>query len=118
MRSEYEKKYRAELENYIRSAHSFGEQNYSLEYIKNYCFNLYQKYDGLISKEHNKSVIMLGHCIILMCEAVKLLKRCYEEKNYRSFLSYKEIEGFLSLSKDQIDLNSYVNYRKKMLMYL
>lgn len=61
---------------------------------------------------------MLGHCIILMCEAVKLLKRCYEDQNYRAFLAYKDIEGFLSLSKEQIDLNSYVNYRKKMLMYV
>lgn len=61
---------------------------------------------------------MLGHYIILMCEAVKLLKRCFEEQNYRSFLAYKEIEGFLALSKEQIDLNSYVNYRKKMLMYI
>jgi len=50
---------------------------------------LYQKYDGLISKDHNNTVIMMGHYIILMCEAVKLLKRCYEEKSYRSFLAYK-----------------------------
>jgi hypothetical protein len=34
---------------------------------------------------------MMGHYIILMCEAVKLLKRCYEDKNYRAFLAYKDI---------------------------
>ena len=60
---------------------------------------------------------MLGHYIILMCEGTKLLKRCSEEKSYRSFLAYKDIESFLSLSKDQIDLNSYIGYRKKMFMY-
>lgn len=101
----------------MQTGHSFGEQEYTLEYVKNYCYNLYQKYDSLISKEHNKSLIMLGHCIILMCEAVKLLKRSHDERNYRSFLAYKDIEGFLSLPKEQIDLNSYIGYRKKMLMY-
>ena len=60
---------------------------------------------------------MLGHIIILMCEAVKLLKRCYDERSYREFLGYKDIEAFLALPKEQIDLNSYVNYRKKMVMF-
>jgi mevalonate pyrophosphate decarboxylase len=50
VRNEYEKKYKMELDSYIRSQNNFGEQSYTLEYIKNYCYNLYQKYDGLISK--------------------------------------------------------------------
>lgn len=53
----------------------------------------------------------------MMCDANKLLKKCYEESDYSIFVSYKDIEIFLSLSKDQIDLNSYLNYRKKMVMY-
>jgi hypothetical protein len=117
VRNEYEKKYRSELDNYITEQHTFGEHGYTLDYIKNYCYNLYQKYDSLISKEQNRSLLMLGHCIILMSEAIKVLKRCHEEQNYRAFLSFKELEAFLSLPKEQIDLNSYVNYRKKMLMY-
>jgi hypothetical protein len=117
VRNEYEKKYRAELESYMRPQNNYGDEGYTLDYVKNYCFNLYQKYDSLISKEQNKTLIMLGHCIIIMSEAVKLLHKCYEEKSYRSFLSYKEIEAFLALPKDQIDLNSYLQYRKKMAIY-
>lgn len=117
VRNEYEKKYRAELDNYIRYQHNFGEQIYTLDYVSNYCYNLYQKYDSLISKQHNRSVVMLGHIIIILCEAIQLLKKCYEEGSYRDFLAYKEIEVFLAIPKDQIDLNSYVNYRKKMVMF-
>lgn len=60
---------------------------------------------------------MLGHCIIMICDSTKLLIRCYEERKYSHFLNYKDIETFLNLSKDQIDLNSYLSYRKKMVMY-
>lgn len=117
VRNEYEKKYRAELSNYIRSQVNFGEQPYTLEYVKNYCYNLWQKYDSQISKENNKSLIMIGHCIIMMCDTVKILKKCYEEASYAIFLNYRDIEVFLSLTKEQIDLNSYYNYRKKMVAF-
>ncbi len=42
---------------------------------------------------------MLGHCIIMICDATKLLKKCYDEGNYSIFLTYKDIEIFLNLSK-------------------
>lgn len=61
---------------------------------------------------------MLGHCIVMMCDTTKLLKRCYEEQNYNIFVSYKDIESFLNMAKDQIDLNSYFNYKKRMVMYV
>lgn len=32
-------------------------------------------------------------------------------------MAYKDIESYLNLSKDQIDINSYLTYRKKMVMY-
>ena len=95
----------------------FGEQFYHLEYMKTYCYNLFQKYDSMINKENNKSLIMLGHCIVMMCDTTKLLKRCFEEQNYSIFVSYKDIEIFLNMAKDQIDLNSYFNYKKRMVMY-
>jgi hypothetical protein len=85
--------------------------------VKNYCYNLFQKYDSLVSKEHNKSLLMLGHCIIIMCEAIKILKTCYETCSYSSFMAYKDIESYLNLSKEQIDINSYLAYRKKMVLY-
>lgn len=50
MRNEYEKKYKSELSNYIRSNINYGEQSYTLDFIKNYCYNIYQKYDSLILK--------------------------------------------------------------------
>jgi hypothetical protein len=34
---------------------------------------------------------MLGHCIIMMCDAIKILKKCYIESNYSYFTTYKEI---------------------------
>jgi hypothetical protein len=60
---------------------------------------------------------MLGHCIIMMCDTTKILKKCYEESNYNIFLSYRDVESFLNLPKEQIDIASYLNYRKKMVMY-
>ena len=32
-------------------------------------------------------------------------------------MAYKEVEAFLNLGKESIDLNSYLAYRKKMVMY-
>ena len=60
---------------------------------------------------------MLGHCIIMMCETVRLLKKCYEESNYSSFTNNKSIEAFLNLPKEEIDMDSYMSYRKKMVMF-
>lgn len=60
---------------------------------------------------------MLGHCIIMMCDTTKLLKRCYEDQNYSVFVNYKDIESFLNMAKDQIDLNSYFDYKKRMVSY-
>jgi hypothetical protein len=109
VRNEYEKKYKSELANYTRANLSFGEQDYS--------YNLYQKYDALISKTNSKTLLMLGHCIVMMCDAIRLLAQCYAHQDYSVFATYKDIEIFLSLAKDQIDINSYLNYRQKMLTY-
>lgn len=97
---------------------NFGEQFYNLDYIKTYCYNLFQKYDSMILKENNKSLIMLGHCIIMICDTTRLLKRCFEEHSYSVFVTYKDIEGFLNIAKDQIDFNSYLDYKKRMLIYV
>lgn len=60
---------------------------------------------------------MLAHCIVMMCDAIRLIGKCYESSDYSAFMTYKEIEIFLSLGKEHIDLNSYNNYRKKMVLY-
>ena len=53
----------------------------------------------------------------MMCDALKILCKCFNQANYSLFTNYKDIETFLNLSKDQIDFNSYTNYRKKMVLY-
>jgi len=59
--------------------------------MKSYFKNLYTKYDELLSREQNKSALMLGHSIVMICDVTRLLKQCYEEKNYNILFNYKDI---------------------------
>ena len=53
----------------------------------------------------------------MICDATRLLAKCFDEKNFGYLSTYKDLETYLNISKDQIDINSYLNYRKKMIMY-
>lgn len=58
---------------------------------------------------------MLGHYIIMIYEATKFLKKCYDEQDYKPFEAYKDLEDLLNMKKEEIDLPSYWRYKKNLL---
>lgn len=81
--------------------------------MSSYCYNLFQKYDTLISDGADRPLLMLGHCLALMCETNQLLTRCQREHSYASLLAHRDIEAFLNQSKESIDHLSYKRVRGK-----
>jgi hypothetical protein len=76
------------------------------------------KYDKQIfSNEISKNMILLGHYTIMIYEATRMLKKCYDEKSYYLFENYKDIETFLGRSKESIDLESYRQKKRGMSIY-
>lgn len=72
----------------------------TIDYVKNFLYNQYLKYDKQIfSNETSKSMLIMGHNIIMIYEATRLLKKCYDEKHYYLLENYKDIETFLAKSK-------------------
>ena len=65
----------------------------------------------MITSSQDRTLIMMGHCLVIINEALGLLSRAYENRNYAIFYAYKEIEVFLNIPKDKIDLGSYFKYR-------
>jgi hypothetical protein len=60
---------------------------------------------------------MLGHYVMMVYDTTRLLKKCYDEKNYYLLENYKDIELFLAKNKDAMDLDSYRQKRKGMSIY-
>lgn len=60
------------------------------------------------------SWLALGHYIVMIVESTSLLKKCFEEHNYSTFSSYKEVENFLNRGKETMDAHSYKIFRKKV----
>lgn len=89
MLSEYDKKYKKELSEYIRNQPIFGENKFSLDFMHDFCYTLYLKYDELIAKDHKKTSLALGHSIIMICDSTKLLKKCFQDQDYSPFVNYK-----------------------------
>ena len=52
--------------------------------------------------------------MVMLVEGTWMVKRCFEERNYRTLNNYKELEAFLNKSKDSLDYNSYKVARKKV----
>ena len=76
----------------------------NLDFIRNFLYNLYVKYDKQVfSNEISKNMILLGHYAIMIYETTRMLKKCYDEKSYYLFENYKDIETFLGRSKESMD---------------
>lgn len=60
------------------------------------------------------SWIFLGHYIIMILDCTDMLKKCYDQKNYKIFSNFKELETFLNKNRDVMDLQSYKLLRKKI----
>lgn len=90
-----------------------------LEYVKKFLYDQYLQYDKkLISNnEISKSILFFGHNIMMIYDVTHLLDRCYADKNYSVFENYKDIEIFLSKSKETIDMEGYQQKRKGMAIY-
>ncbi len=100
VRDEYSKKYRSELETYIQGEEHYGDSVLELDYMINFCYNVFQKYDGMIVRDSPTTLLMLGHSLLLIYHTTKLIKDCYDSRNYAVFSNYKEIENFLGLKKE------------------
>ena len=84
MTNEYSKKYRHEL-----GAPPNIDTNLGL--IKSYSYSVYEKIDSEISKDKSRNILVLGHSIVMICDCTHLLKRCYDERNYKNFGACKEL---------------------------
>ena len=117
--SEYQKKYRKELQTELIEINLKDKLSLvNLDYIRNFLYNSYIKYDKQIfSNEMSKNMIILGHNTIMIYEATRMLKKCYDEKSYYLFENYKDIEVFLAKSKESMDLESYRQKKKGMSIY-
>lgn len=50
-----------------------------MDYAKNFLYTQYLKYDKQIfSSEITKNLLLLGHNVIMIYEATRLLKKCYD----------------------------------------
>ena len=70
--------------------------------------------DKEIMKEKDKNLIIFGHSIVMIYDCTHLLKKCCDEKSYRNFGVYKELEQFLNKNKESMDMSSYMLFRKKI----
>lgn len=107
MTNEYTKKYTHELGEYPMADMSIG-------LLFGYAKNFYDKVDVEVTVGKDDSWLALGHYIVMIVESTHLLKKCHDERNYRPFNSYKELEQFLNRSKDTMDMHSYKLFRKKI----
>lgn len=107
MTNEYTKKYNQEL-----TELSNVDLNYSS--ILSYIQAFYTKIDNEINNGQDTSWIFLGHYIVMIVDCTNLLKKCYDERNYRVFSTFKELEAFLNKNRDAMDLQSYKVLRKKI----
>lgn len=83
----------------------------------NFCYNVFQKYDGMIVRDSPTTLLMLAHSVLLIYHTTKLIRDCYDAKNYAFFSNYKEIEIFLGLKKEEVTIDSYLTARKKVMAY-
>lgn len=78
----------------------------------NFVQTSYQKIDAEISSGADS--LLFGHYIVMILDCTNMLKKCYDERNYKIFSHFKELETFLNKKKDSMDLQSYKLIRKKI----
>lgn len=49
----------------------------------------------------------------MIYEATRSLKKCHDDRNYKPFEAYKDVETLLNMKKEEMDLPSYWWYKKK-----
>lgn len=87
------------------------------EKIYNYFTSIFQMVDQLIQKDStNRLLLQLGHSIVMICDHTKIMKSCYDDRNYKKIERLKEIEEFLTMNKQHLDMPSYLWHKKKCLM--
>ena len=50
----------------------------------------------------------------MIYDCTYLMKKCYDSQNYKLLGQYKEVENFLNMTKDSMDMKSYLLVRKKL----
>lgn len=81
-----------------------------MAYVQNY----YMKIDGEVAMGHDSSWVFLGHYVIMILDCTNMLKKCGEDRSYKPFSNFKDLELFLSKNRDDLDLQSYKILRKKI----
>lgn len=84
----------------------------SLQYLLSFVQSSYQKIDAEISSGVDS--LLLGHYIVMILDCTGMLRRCYDERSYKPFSHFKELETFLNKRKESMDLQSYKLMRKKI----
>lgn len=62
------------------------EESLILNYDKIYSYftSVYQMIDQMIQKDSsNRQLLQLGHSMIMICSHTKIMKMCYDERNYK-----------------------------------
>lgn len=81
--NQYTKKYTQQLGDHPYSA------DMSLNLVLNYTKNFYEKVDAEITIGKDQTWLPLGHYIVMIVDCSHLLKKCFDERSYRPFSSYK-----------------------------
>lgn len=63
----------------------------NLNVFLNYVKNFYERVDSEITLGKNDFWLALGHYIVMIVECTNLMKKCYDEHNYKPFSTYKEL---------------------------
>ena len=58
----------------------------------------------------------MGHLIVLLYDATRVLRKCQQEQGFSRFQNYKDIESMLTWEKDKFDQESYVAHKKRMII--
>lgn len=68
-----------------------GPVDLELGQILSYTMGYYGKIDAEVSLGHSSTWLALGHYIIMIVDGTHLLKRCYEDQNYKNLSSNKDL---------------------------
>lgn len=105
--NEYTKKYNIELTDLSNSEMNLG-------FVLTQLQNFYFKIDNQIAADSQSSWTFLGHYIVMIIDCTNMLKECYEQRSYKIFSSFKELQTFLNKNRDSMDFQSYKLLRKKI----
>lgn len=79
--SEYQKKYRRYLQSELIEINRKERLSLiDIDYVKNFLYTMFLQYDKNMSSnsENSKQILYICHNIIMIYEATRLLKKCYD----------------------------------------